>query len=88
MDKDQEGLGYTQTTIYKGERMSAEVAYLRPIKSRKNLTIITNSLGNKITYLRGKKCIGAEVKNKNKLINICRLKKLFYVVEQLILLKF
>ncbi len=64
---DQEGIGYTQTTIYKGERMSAEVAYLRPIKSRKNLTIITNSLVKKLLF-DGKKCIGLEVKNKNKII--------------------
>ena len=34
---DQEGFGYTQTTIFKGERMSAKVAYLDPIKSRKTL---------------------------------------------------
>ena len=65
--QDQEGIGYTQTTIYKGERMSAEVAYLRPIKSRKNLTIITNSLVKKLLF-DGKKCIGLEVKKKNKII--------------------
>ena len=63
----QEGIGYTQTTIYKGERMSAKVAYLSPIKSRKNLTIITNSLVTKLLF-EGKQCIGAEVKNNNKLI--------------------
>ncbi len=63
---DQEGLGYTQTTIYKGERMSAEVAYLRPIKSRKNLTIITNSLVTKLLFEK-KQCIGVEVKNNNKI---------------------
>ena len=62
----QEGIGYTQTTIYKGERMSAEVAYLRPIKTRKNLSIITNSLVTKLLF-EGKKCIGLEVKNKNNL---------------------
>ena len=62
----QEGIGYTQTTIYKGERMSAEVAYLRPIKTRKNLSKITNSLVTKLLF-EGKKCIGLEVKNKNNL---------------------
>ena len=61
---DQEGMSYTQTTIYKGERMSAKIAYLSPIKSRKNLTIITNSLVTKL-LMKGKQCIGAEVKNKN-----------------------
>ena len=64
---DQEGMSYTQTTIYKGERMSAKVAYLSPIKSRKNLTIITNSLVTKLLF-NGKQCVGAEVKNKSKLI--------------------
>ena len=64
---DQEGMSYTQTTIYKGERMSAKVAYLSPIKSRKNLTIITNSLVTKLLF-KGKQCVGAEVKNKSQLI--------------------
>tara|TARA_A200000159_G_C7332467_1_gene343586 strand:+ start:343 stop:1986 length:1644 start_codon:yes stop_codon:yes gene_type:complete len=64
---DQEGISYTQTTIYKGERMSAKVAYLSPIKSRKNLTIITNSLVTRLLF-EGKQCVGAEVKNKNKKI--------------------
>ena len=64
---DQEGISYTQTTIYKGERMSAKIAYLSPIKSRKNLTIITDSLVTRLLF-EGKQCVGAEVKNKNKLI--------------------
>ena len=64
---DQEGIGYTQTTIFKGERMSAEVAYLRPIKSRRNLSIITNSLVKKLLF-SGKKCVGLEVIRKNKII--------------------
>ncbi len=46
--EDQEGFAYTQTTIFNGERMSAKVAYLDPIKSRKNLSIKTNSLVSKI----------------------------------------
>jgi choline dehydrogenase len=64
---DQEGISYTQTTIYKGERMSAKIAYLSPIKSRKNLTIITDSLVTRLLF-EGKQCVGAEVKNKNKII--------------------
>ena len=48
--EEQEGIGYTQTTIFRGERMSAEVAYLRPIKSRKNLTIVTNSLVTRLLF--------------------------------------
>jgi len=63
---EQEGISYTQTTIFKGERMSAEVAYLKPIRSRKNLTIISNSLVTKLLF-DGKTCIGVKVKNKNKI---------------------
>ena len=63
---EQEGISYTQTTIFKGERMSAEVAYLRPIRSRKNLKIITNSLVTKLIF-DGKTCKGVKVKNKNKI---------------------
>ena len=44
---DQEGFAYTQTTIFKGKRMSAKVAYIDPIKNRKNLNILTESLANK-----------------------------------------
>jgi choline dehydrogenase len=71
---DQEGISYTQTTIYKGERMSAKVAYLSPIKSRKNLTIITNSLVTRLLF-EGKQCVGAEVKNKNKKIQFSAAKE-------------
>src|SRR6056300_660737 len=65
--EEQEGIGYTQTTIFRGERMSAEVAYLRPIKSRKNLTIVTNSLVTRLIF-DGKTCVGVEVSNKGKII--------------------
>jgi choline dehydrogenase len=47
--------------------MSAKIAYLSPIKSRKNLTIITDSLVTRLLF-EGKQCVGAEVKNKNKII--------------------
>jgi choline dehydrogenase len=40
---------------------------LSPIKSRKNLTIITDSLVTRLLF-EGKQCVGAEVKNKNKII--------------------
>ena len=63
---DQEGFGYTQTTIFKGERMSAKVAYLDPIKSRKNLRIKTNCLVSKI-IIENKTAKGIEyIKNGNK----------------------
>ena len=73
--EEQEGIGYTQTTIFKGERMSAEVAYLRPIKSRKNLTIVTNSLVTRLLF-EEKKCVGLEVKQKNKSIRYLTTKEI------------
>ena len=41
---DQEGAGYFQLTNRNGRRCSAAVAYLRPARSRPNLSIITGAL--------------------------------------------
>ncbi|MAM78811.1 MAG: hypothetical protein CL562_07920 [Alphaproteobacteria bacterium] len=38
----QEGVGHYQSTMTKGIRNSASAAFLRPVKHRKNLTIMTN----------------------------------------------
>jgi choline dehydrogenase len=40
---DQEGVGYYQMTIRKGQRCSAAVAYLHPVSYRKNLTVLTEA---------------------------------------------
>ena len=64
--EDQEGLSLSQTTIDNGKRVSSEFAYLRPIHQRKNLKIKTESLVTRLLF-KGKKCIGVEVKNKNKI---------------------
>jgi choline dehydrogenase len=39
----QEGVGYFQLTTHNGRRCSAAVAYLKPVKSRENLQIITRA---------------------------------------------
>ena len=44
----QEGVGYFQLTARNGLRCSAAKAYLAPIKSRQNLTVITNTLTQKL----------------------------------------
>ena len=59
----QDGAGYYQTTSRNGRRCSAAVAYLNPVKSRKNLHVKTRTLASKleltdgrargITYLHG-----------------------------------
>lgn len=39
----QEGAGYYQATARRGRRVSAAVAYLRPVRKRPNLKIVTNA---------------------------------------------
>ena len=46
--KSQEGVGYFQLTTHNGRRCSAAVAYLHPIKHRKNLLILTRAHTHKI----------------------------------------
>ena len=41
---DQRGVGYYQLTAWKGRRCSSAVGYLKPVRTRKNLTVLTNSL--------------------------------------------
>ncbi|OQW92894.1 MAG: GMC family oxidoreductase [Beggiatoa sp. IS2] len=55
----QEGIGYYQVTQKNGQRCSAAVAYLNPIKNRPNLTILTKSLAHKVLF-EGKRAIGVE----------------------------
>ncbi|WP_170429648.1 GMC family oxidoreductase [Ruegeria arenilitoris] len=54
---EQEGVGYFQLTTRNGRRCSAAVAYLKPIRGRQNLNIITNALVSRV-ILDGKKAIG------------------------------
>jgi choline dehydrogenase len=56
----QEGVGYYQLTTYKGLRCSTAAAYLKPIKKRQNLTILTNSQASKIIF-EDKKAVGIEI---------------------------
>lgn len=72
--RSQLGTSYAQTTRLNGLRMSAEKAYLRPIKKRPNVKILTRSLVEKVlinsknvatgvTYTRdGKKFTAAATK--------------------------
>lgn len=50
----QDGAGYYQTTSRNGRRCSAAVAYLNPIKSRKNLHIETRALASKLEMTDGR----------------------------------
>jgi choline dehydrogenase len=53
----QEGVGFFQLTSRNGRRCSAAVAYLNPVKSRANLTIITRAQVERIV-LDGKRATG------------------------------
>lgn len=56
-DASQEGICKTQTTISRGQRMSAARCYLEPAKARPNLQIITDVMVQKV-LLEGKRAIG------------------------------
>lgn len=46
----QEGLGIPQQNIYKGRRVSASTAYLRPAMNRDNLTVLVKAMGIRILF--------------------------------------
>ena len=57
---DQEGVGYYQCTIKDGKRCSAAHAYLLPVMSRPNLTVLTHAQVSKV-LLEGKQAYGVDV---------------------------
>jgi choline dehydrogenase len=68
-DGDQEGVGHFQLTAKDGKRCSSAVAYLKPIKSRKNLTVFTKAMVNRLC-LDGKKVTGVEARLNGKMTTI------------------
>jgi choline dehydrogenase len=56
----QEGVGYYQLSTHKGLRCSTAVAYLNPIKSRSNLTILTDSQVMRIIF-EGRRAVAIEL---------------------------
>ncbi|MEM6807006.1 MAG: GMC family oxidoreductase N-terminal domain-containing protein, partial [Bacteroidota bacterium] len=67
----QEGYGFLQFTIKEGRRWSTATAFLKPIRKRKNLTIITHAHTSHILFEKNK-AIGIEYVHKGK-----KLKKVF-----------
>jgi choline dehydrogenase len=53
----QDGVGMTQATIRNGRRMSTAYCYLDPARDRRNLTIVTDALTEKL-ILDGDRCVG------------------------------
>jgi len=48
--EDQEGVGYYAHTIRKGRRVSAATAFLKPVRHRKNLTVMTGVQAQRIVF--------------------------------------
>ncbi|MDD9727158.1 GMC family oxidoreductase N-terminal domain-containing protein [Roseovarius sp. SK2] len=53
-DGDQEGCGYYQFFIRNARRCSAAVAYLRPARSRANLTVISSAYAERVIVKNGR----------------------------------
>ena len=70
---DQEGVGYFQLTLDKGRRCSSAVAYLKPARNRKNLTIITHAQVEKLLVEQGEaKGVVANIKGQSQTIRAHR----------------
>jgi choline dehydrogenase-like flavoprotein len=55
----QEGVGYYDVTIHDGRRWSTATAFLKPIRERSNLTVITGAHAERI-LLNGKQAVGVQ----------------------------
>jgi choline dehydrogenase len=66
--EDQEGVVKTQTSIYKGRRMSVAHCYIEPAMKRSpNLHVVTNAHTMRV-LLDGKRCIGVEYEKDGKVV--------------------
>jgi len=55
-----EGVGYAMRMIYRGKRESAAVAFLKPVGRRPNLSVLTDTLVDKVVF-DGKRAVGLAV---------------------------
>lgn len=61
----QEGFGPMQMNVKHGRRWSTSNAYLRPVKSRPNLTVLTGAFTEKL-LLEGKRAVGVQYQRRGK----------------------
>ena len=47
---DQDGVDYTQVTQKRGKRWSAADAYLKPVRRRSNLAVVTGAHATRIAF--------------------------------------
>ncbi len=57
---DGQGIGHMPRSIWRGRRQSAVVAFLRPIRGRSNLTILTDTLVQRVVF-NGRRATGVEI---------------------------
>ena len=62
---EQEGVGLYQVTQKNGKRCSAAVGYLNPVKNRKNLTILTDTIVDKVVF-ENLRAVSVKCKTKNR----------------------
>ena len=66
--EDQEGVVKTQTSIYKGRRMSVAHCYIEPaMKRSKNLHVVTQAHTLRV-LLEGKRCVGVEYEKDGRVV--------------------
>ena len=66
--EDQEGVVKTQTSIYKGRRMSVAHCYIEPaMKRSRNLHVVTDAFTLRV-LLEGKRCVGVEYEKDGKVV--------------------
>lgn len=66
---NQEGFSRLQMSISKGRRSSAATAYLRPALKRKNLTVITGALAERI-LMSGGRANGVQYRKGNQIVKV------------------
>ncbi len=65
----QEGFGHYDVNIQHGRRWSTATAYLKPIMSRANLTVLTGAEANRLLFA-GTRVVGAEVTRRGETLRI------------------
>ena len=53
-ESDDERIGYSTATIKRGRRVSAADAFLKPVRGRANLTVVTNTIVDRIVVEHGR----------------------------------
>ena len=66
---DQEGFGYYQASQKGGQRWSVAEGYLKPVRHRKNLTVRTGALVQKVS-LAGGRCTGVSYQSSSGVIEV------------------